>query len=532
MTQTTTINRTELQALKQRISEAQAYGLSLSQEDNQYILDALMTLEHLQQQLHTHSITLHKLRKSLGIEMSSEKLRDLCGENTTAGESKDKLAKPPRQRPPKPKSTTPPVTINHALTQYQSGEVCPACEIGKLYSTKPARLLRITGQSPYARELHLAEQRRCNACGAYFTAPLPEAVTVDGEPQQQYGYSARSLMVLSKYFAGSPFYRQECLQGLLGVAISSSTFYDQSSYVANDVTPLFDRLKELAANAVDYLLDDTGHRILKQGPVMKKRLKQKKAKRRTGIYASGVIANLSNQHQIVLFQTNVGHAGELIDELLEKRSPDQPPPILMSDALANNNPQSGCETIRSLCNTHGRRQFADVFNHFPTQVEYVLKQYQTIWLNEATVVQEQLSPEQRLAYHQTHSLPVMAALREWGNQLIQSGKIEDNSGLGKAICYFDRHYEGLTRFCTHVGARLDNNLMEAMLKLIVRGRKNSLFYKTQTGANVADVLTSVIATAASAGINVFDYLNAIQRNKAAVKANPDQWLPWDFKAEK
>ncbi|NYZ68092.1 transposase, partial [Endozoicomonas sp. SM1973] len=61
---------------------------------------------------------------------------------------------------------------------------------------------------------------------------------------------------------------------------------------------------------------------------------------------------------------------------------------------------------------------------------------------------------------------------------------------------------------------------------------NSLFYKTQTGANVADVLTSVIATAASAGINVFDYLNAIQRNKAAVKANPDQWLPWDFKAEK
>lgn len=84
MTQTTTINRIELQALKQRISEAQAYGLSLSQEDNQHILDALMTLEHLQQQLHTHSITLHKLRKSLGIEMSSEKLRDLCGESSRA----------------------------------------------------------------------------------------------------------------------------------------------------------------------------------------------------------------------------------------------------------------------------------------------------------------------------------------------------------------------------------------------------------------------------------------------------------------
>nr|WP_255491103.1 IS66 family transposase [Spartinivicinus marinus] len=514
--------------MKQRIGDAQAYGLSLSEQDNQHVLDALATLEHLQQQLHTDSITLHKLRKLLGIEISSEKLSALCRQ-TDKDQAND--SKPPRQRKPKPTSPqSPPVTVHHPLTDYQVGDACPECSLGKLYPTKPARLLRITGQSPYSRECHLSEQLRCNACGVYLTASLPESIKQDGDTQQQYGYSARALMVLSKYFVGSPFYRQESMQDLLGVTISSSTFYDQCRYLANDAQPLFDRFKQLAANAGDYLLDDTRHRILKQGPIMKKRPKQKKAKRRTGIYASGIIANLINQQQIVLFQTSVGHAGEFIDELLEKRSPDQPPPILMSDALSSNNPQAACETIRSLCNAHGRRQFADVISHFPEQVEYALKQYQVIWVNESMISQQQLSSEQRLAYHQTYSLPVMANLREWGNQLIQTGAVEENSGLGKAILYFDRHYEGLTRFCTYTGARVDNNLMEAMLKLIVRGRKNSLFYQTQTGANVADVLTSLIATAASARINVFDYLNAIQRNKESVKTNPDQWLPWNFKA--
>jgi hypothetical protein len=100
--------------------------------------------------------------------------------------------------------------------------------------------------------------------------------------------------------------------------------------------------------------------------------------------------------------------------------------------------------------------------------------------------------------------------------------------LAKAIRYFDKHYEGLTGFCRIQGAQLDNNSMEQQLKLIVRGRKNAGFYKTQAGASVSDVITSLIATAARAGINVFDYFNAIQSHQEAVKANPEKWLPWNY----
>ncbi len=50
----------------------------------------------------------------------------------------------------------------------------------------------------------------------------------DGSSNQKYGYSARSLMGISKYYAGSPFYRQGSLQDLLGVSISASSIFDQT----------------------------------------------------------------------------------------------------------------------------------------------------------------------------------------------------------------------------------------------------------------------------------------------------------------
>ena len=53
-------------------------------------------------------------------------------------------------------------------------------------------------------------------------------------------------------------------------------------------------------------------------------------------------------------------------------------------------------------------------------------------------------------------------------------------------------------------------------------------FLSSVGAEVGDVITSVIATVSRAGVNLFDYLNALQRNAESVKANPEQWLPWCY----
>jgi hypothetical protein len=521
------IDEPTLRGLQARLQEAQEHDLSLSAEDKQLLLDALMTLAHVQERLNDSDITLHKLRKLLGMVQASEKLKDLASadkdETPSPGSPSRRTA---RARPAAPPPSSPAV-VHHPLQGLQKGDTCPACEIGKLYKFEPARLLRISGSSPLTAVQHICERLRCNACGEYFTAPLPDDVKADGEPQQKYGHSARSVMAIHKYFGGSPFYRQGSLQQLFGMPVSASTVFDQCEAVADAGLPVFNHLKKGAAGATHYQIDDTPHKILDQAPVMKKQRHSDKERLRTGVYCSGMIATLPSGQDIVLFNTDIGHAGEWIDDILRLRPVGLPWPSVMSDALASNH-VTVIEVIRTLCNAHGRRQFVDVIAHFPVEVKALLEQYARIWQHETHVEKEKLSRAERLAYHREHSLPVMQYLKSWGEEALTSERVEENSGLGKALRYFNKHFEGLSGFCTHEGAKLDNNDMEQQLKLVARNRKNAHFFKTAVGAAVGDVLTSLIATSARAGINAFDYLNALQCNQVSVKAHPELWMPWNF----
>ena len=78
------------------------------------------------------------------------------------------------------------------------------------------------------------------------------------------------------------------------------------------------------------------------------------------------------------------------------------------------------------------------------------------------------------------------------------------------------------------GAPLDNNLAERALKLFIRQRKNSLFYKNEPSAYLASILTSLIATCLYAGVNAVEYLVALQEHRGEVFADPAAWLPWSY----
>jgi transposase len=519
----TDIDGPALESLISRVSEAKENNLALSPEDCQLLLDALLTLASMQDRLANHDVTVHKLRKLLGIEKSSEKLGSVLKQARSSG----KKSKNSQHDEGEGFTPVKPVVIVHEMTDVTKGDTCTECLTGKVYKTEPGSLLRITGQSPFKPEQHVMERLRCNTCGAYFSAPLPDDVLVDGESQQKYGYSARSLMAIYKYFAGLPFYRQCSIQKLLGVKITASTVFDQVERVCNDIYPVYQQLFNVASDAEHYYLDDTTHRILDAKPVEKAVRNSDKIRLRSGIYTSGVIATLKDNNTIVLFETNIGHAGEFIDSILHKRSQSCGKPVIMSDALPSNRPTAR-EATMSLCNSHARRQFVDVINHFPEDVEHVLTRYGEIWVNDDYAKSEQLSPTARLAYHQAHSLPIMEDIKSWGEAHIANETVEENSGLGKAIRYFLKHYVGLSYFCSMKGVKIDNNRIESMLKIIVRDRKNAMFHKTLLGATIGDVVTSVIATASEAGINVFDYFTTLQQESAQVKAHPENYLPWNY----
>jgi hypothetical protein len=77
--------------------------------------------------------------------------------------------------------------------------------------------------------------------------------------------------------------------------------------------------------------------------------------------------------------------------------------------------------------------------------------------------------------------------------------------------------------------RWDNNIVERALKKAILHRKNSLFYKTRNGARMGDLFMSLIHSCELNGVNVFDYLAAMQRHSEELKRNPAEWMPWNYR---
>ena len=59
--------------------------------------------------------------------------------------------------------------------------------------------------------------------------------------------------------------------------------------------------------------------------------------------------------------------------------------------------------------------------------------------------------------------------------------------------------------------------------------RNTLFYKTEKGAHVADVHLSLSYTCELCGADPFDYLTDLQRHAQDVAAPPACWMPWNYR---
>jgi hypothetical protein len=248
---------------------------------------------------------------------------------------------------------------------------------------------------------------------------------------------------------------------------------------------------------------------------------------RSGIFTSGIVSTRAGQ-KIALFFTGHKHAGENLTEVLKKRPKEIGPPIQMCDALSRNLPKE-LEVIVANCLAHARRKFIDQVNNFPGPCRTVLETLREVYHNDTLATQKRMSPDERLAFHQAQSAPLMAEFEKWMNAQIAERKVEPNSGLGKAISYMQHHFNKLTLFLRVPGAPLDNNLCERALKKAILHRKNALFYKTENGARVGDLFMSLIHTCQLAGVSAFDYLTELQIHAAELSPNPDQWMPWNYR---
>ena len=405
----------------------------------------------------------------------------------------------------------------------QRGDACPDCAGGKVYPMKdPSVRVRFSGVAPLQAKVYECARLRCGLCGQTYTANAPEGV---GE--QKYDETVPAVIGLLRYGVGLPHNRIEKLQANFGIPLPTSTQYELVEGAAHAYGPVHEKMQDYAADGTIVHNDDTTMTVLNLTPEQRAAaLGDEAAKKRTGTFTSGIVS-IAEGHRIALFFTGVRHAGENLTQVLERRSKTLPPPIHMCDGLDHNLPKE-FETVLCRCMAHGRRGFVDVAANFPAEVRFVLNTLKEVYKIDARAREEGLDPQARLALHQKESEPLMRALRDWMTAQFEQRKVEPNSGLGEAIGYMDKKWQGLTAFLRIAGAPLDNNITERALKRAIQHRKNSLFFKTLNGARVGDTFMALIHTAELNEVNAFDYLVALLRYREQVAASPAEWMPWTY----
>lgn len=309
------------------------------------------------------------------------------------------------------------------------------------------------------------------------------------------------------------------MQKAAGNPVSPSSLFEMSEDVMDASYPVFSMLCSLAAAGKQISYDDTGCKILSH-------LRGLEGKNRT-THTTGLVAKDENGRIIKLFFSDERSGGKTIDELLKARAPDAKIIILMRDALAANNTDHE-NKVDAKCLVHARRPFWLFRDIFPEECKVFLDHISRIYLHEKICRTKKLSDSGRLEIHSKHSLPLMIAMRQEAKRLLDNNLVEHNTELGKALKYLDRHWDGLSKFCSVEGCPLDNNISERLMKSCIRHRKNSLFYKTDMGALVGDVVMSVGFTALEYGVDPHAYFTALQKNISDVHKNPDCWLPWNY----
>jgi transposase len=546
----------QVKELQERLQKNQ-----LTKDDADLLQGVLSFTLWLQDRLSRAKLSIKRLRKLFGFKTESRKKskqdNDNSDESSTTEPTEEDAANNSEATVAQPPAADDQQTENHLMPQWDDSKnhgrlgandysgceevdvnftdeylltsQCPDCAKhhntdAKVYPVDPSVIVVLEGTPLVCGTRYHLQKTRCSVCLQYFTAPLPKAVK--GKPK--YAPSAKTNIAVHHYYGGLPFKRIEMMQAANQVPLPDATQFDlMNELYQSAIKPVAGALRLHGANGEILYFDDTGARILEQIQVNKV---ASSAKAKKAVHGTAIVS-IYEGHRIYLFDTNTHVSGKVLRSLLDDRTVDEDF-TSMSDASASNFPiledSLAARWVISLCLSHGRRHFVELVGDEDKDIHFILDVIGRVYEHERYCKQQQHDPDQRLAYHQVHSSPLIESLRIWLNNLLLYKSVEPNSRLGEAIGYMLKRWFWLTQFLRVAGAPLDNNLCEQTIKVMIRYRKNSLFYRTFYGATIGDAMMSVMHTAVHAGANLFHYINSLQEYVHHVELMPQQWLPWNY----
>lgn len=363
---------------------------------------------------------------------------------------------------------------------------------------------------------YIRPKLRCCSCPKIVQAPAPS------RPIQKSfaGATLLALILVWKYGFHLPLYRQCQIFAHAGLTISRTTLMQWVAGTSALLAPLVEALAKHVLAASNINGDDTPFKVLAPGTGKTKKgylwtyvrdgrtwgardppaVWYQYSRSREGVHPRRHLENYAGKLQVD------GYSG--YEALFVPPKPDVPARII----------EIGCWA-------HSRRGFFDLYvaTQSPTAKE-ALDRIGKLYDIEDDVRGK--SPEIRLAARQERSVPLLNALHIWMGQV--RTEVDDSSGLAKALDYVLKRWTQLMRYTEDGRLEIDNNSAERSVRGAAVGKKNYLFFGSDTGGERAAIIYSLVETCKLNGIDPQRYLEYVIARIADHPINRiAELLPWN-----
>jgi transposase len=286
-------------------------------------------------------------------------------------------------------------------------------------------------------------------------------------------------VIVSKLVDHLPLYRQEHRYARQGFPIARSTLCGWLADAADVLTPLWQVLKQKVLSAKVVHTDDTP--IPVQDP--------DREHCRTG-----------------RIWTYVSDHGTVYDAT-ETRSRDGPLQFLLGfQGYLQCDAYAGYDELFRLakgtvvevgCFAHARRKFIEAEKTSPREAHEAVARIRQLYAVEHEA--KNLDTPARAALRQVKSVPLLATLKEWLDQIAVT--VLPKSPIGEAVTYARNQWTALNEYVRDGDLAIDNNRAERAVKPFALGRKNWLFFGNDDGGQRLAVLASFTFTCQQFGLN-------------------------------
>jgi len=331
-----------------------------------------------------------------------------------------------------------------------------------------------------------------------------------------FGASILAWLVTWKFLHHLPVYRQqELLLGPLKRWLSRALLCGLLGRTALALRPLKRLIQQRVLAGVIIHVDETEVRMLKPGH----------GKTITG-YVTGYAGDEDHRYVFYDFRPSRSRDGPA-EVLADYHGYLQTDGYVVYTSLVRH---SEGRLVDVACWAHGRRGFEEAL---PT-TSHPLVHEAMIWTQQLYDIEDrarEMSAEDRQALRQVEALPILARMKARFDEVRPT--LRPTSKLAEAIDYVLNRWEAFVRYTSDGRIRLDNNVIERLLRPVAIGRKNYLFFGSEKGGKTAATLYTIVQSARRNCVDVWPYLTDVLRRIAAIAPGdtaaleallPDRWV--------